>query len=48
MRMKNWMKKMMMRRSTVIPYVVRVEKTMLQMNSGFVATYARSGFMESV
>lgn len=30
------------------PYVGHAGKTTLQMNSGFVATYARSGFMGTV
>lgn len=44
-----WMRrKRKKKRSMERPYVGHVERTMLQMSSGFVATFVRSGFMESV
>lgn len=44
-RMRDWMRKMM--RSMGILCVAPVGRAMLQMNSGSVATYVRSGFMEN-
>lgn len=45
-RMRDWMRRM--RKSMEIPYVGHVERTMLQMSSGFVVTYVRNGSMENV
>ncbi|XP_021277264.1 PHD finger protein ALFIN-LIKE 4-like isoform X4 [Herrania umbratica] len=46
MRRREWMRKM--KRSMGKPCVVHVERTMLQMSSGFVVTYVKSGFMANV